>query len=82
MFTTPHKPGALADILGVCKRAGINLSHIDKCPRRETNWEYTFFIDAVGHRKDVEFAEVIGEARAFTKQLTVLGSYPRSKQVL
>ncbi len=82
MFMTPDKPGALADVLGVFKRAGINLTHIDKCPRRGVNWEYTFFIDAVGHRKDIEFAEVIGEARAFSKQLTVLGSYPRSKQVL
>lgn len=82
MFTTLDKPGALADVLGVFKRAGINLTHIDKCPTRGANWEYTFFVDAHGHRKDPEFAELIGEVRAFSKQLTVLGSYPRSHQVL
>ena len=82
MFTTLDKPGALADVLGVFKRAGINLTHIDKCPTRGANWEYTFFVDALGHRKDPEFAELIGEVRAFSKQLTVLGSYPKSKQVL
>ena len=82
MFTTLDKPGALADVLSVFKRAGVNLTHIDKCPTRGTTWEYTFFVDAVGHRKDVEFAELIGEVRAFSKQLTVLGSYPRSQQVL
>lgn len=82
MFTTLDKPGALADVLGVFKRAGVNLTHIDKSPTRGVNWEYTFFVDALGHRKDVDFAELIGEVRAFSKQLTVLGSYPRSQQVL
>lgn len=82
MFTTLDQAGALADVLNVFKRADVNLTHIDKCPTRGTNWEYTFFVDALGHRKDLKFAEMIGEARAFSKQLTVLGSYPRCKQVL
>ncbi len=82
MFTTLDKPGALADVLSVFKRGGVNLTHIDKCPSRAANWDYTFFVDALGHRSDPTFAELIGEVRAFTRQLTVLGSYPRSQQVL
>ncbi len=82
MFTTLDQAGALADVLGVFKRAEVNLTHIDKCSTRGSNWEYTFFVDALGHRKDARFAELIGEVRAFSKQLTILGSYPRSKQVL
>jgi chorismate mutase/prephenate dehydratase len=82
MFRTQDQPGALVDVLNVFKRAGVNLTHIDKCPTRGNNWEYTFFVDATGHRRDERFAEVIGEARAFSKELVILGSYPRSKQVL
>lgn len=82
MFSTDDRPGALVDVLNVFKRAGINLTHIDKRPNRETNWDYTFFVDALGHRREAKLAEVIGEARAHCKKLVVLGSYPRSKQIL
>ncbi len=82
MFQTLDHPGALVDVLNVFKRAGINLSHIDKCSSRGKNWEYTFFVDASGHRDDPGFAEMIDAARASCKELVILGSYPRSKQVL
>ncbi len=82
MFTTDDRPGSLVDVLNVFKRNSINLSHIDKRPSLEVNWDYTFFIDALGHRKDTGFAEVLGEARAHCKQLTVLGSYPSCKRTL
>ena len=82
MFQTTDQPGALVDVLNVFKRAGVNLSHIDKCATRGKNWEYMFFIDAAGHRNEARFAEVIGEARAAARELVILGSYPRSKQAL
>lgn len=82
MFTTPDRPGALVDMLSVFHHAGVNLTHIDKRPSGRVNWEYAFFIDAVGHRDDERFANVIEEARGHCKELTVLGSYPRSRRVL
>ncbi len=82
MFTTADRPGALVDVLGVFQRAGVNLTHIDKRPSGRVNWDYKFFIDASGHRDDADFAQVIGEARAHCKELTVLGSYPASQSVL
>ncbi len=82
MFTTDDRPGSLVDVLNVFKRAEINLTHIDKRPSLEVNWDYTFFVDALGHAKDARFAEVIGEARAHCKMLTVLGSFPRCKRTL
>ncbi|MEM7453591.1 MAG: prephenate dehydratase [Planctomycetota bacterium] len=82
MFTTEDRPGALVDVLNVFKKNGINLTHIDKRPGGEENWDYTFFIDALGHCKDARFAEVLGEARAHCKRLTVLGSFPRCQRTL
>ena len=82
MFTTPDKPGALVRVLQVFDRAGINLSHIDKRPSGQTNWAYTFFIDAAGHREDPAMGAAIKEAEGHCRELTVLGSYPRSKRIL
>ena len=82
MFTTEDRPGSLVDVLNVFKRNSVNLTHIDKRPSREVNWDYTFFVDAIGHRKDTKFAEILGEARAHCKNLTVLGSFPRCKRSL
>jgi chorismate mutase/prephenate dehydratase len=82
MFTTEDKPGALVDVLTVFRDAGVNLSHIDKRPSGRENWQYTFFIDAVGHRTDQSVASAIDTASEVCRELTVLGSYPRAKRVL
>ena len=82
MFIAADKPGALVSVLSVFDRAGINLTHIDKRPSGRTNWTYTFFIDAQGYRDDGVMAEAISEARSHCQELTVLGSYPRSRRIL
>ena len=82
MFTTAHKPGALAEVLDVFKENGINLTDIEKRPSKKVNWEYYFFIDAQGHIDDEGMAKAIEEARQHCLQLTVLGSYPRAIEVL
>jgi chorismate mutase/prephenate dehydratase len=82
MFTTAHKPGALAEVLDVFRDKGINLTDIEKRPSQKVNWEYYFFIDAVGHAGDAKVQEAIEDARQHCLQLTVLGSYPRETEVL
>jgi chorismate mutase/prephenate dehydratase len=82
MFTTAHKPGALAEVLDVFRDRGINLTDIEKRPSRKVNWEYYFFIDAAGHSDDAAMQQAIAEARQHCLQLTVLGSYPRASEVL
>jgi chorismate mutase/prephenate dehydratase len=82
MFTTDDRPGALVSVLSVFEKAEINLTHIDKRPSGRVNWEYKFFVDAIGHRDNTAFNTAVEEAAALCKELTVLGSYPRSKRVL
>ena len=89
MFRTADAPGSLVNVLEVFKKKGINLTHLDKRPSQNQNWEYTFFADLVGHRDDQQIQEVLGEARAHCKrdesgqpQLTILGSFPASQRVL
>ena len=82
MFTTAHKPGALAEVLDCFRDNGINLTDIEKRPSKKVNWEYYFFIDAEGHSDDAGMKRAIEAARQHCLQLTVLGSYPRAVEVL
>ncbi len=82
MFDTADKPGALVRVLRVFDEAGINLSHIDKRPSGRSNWQYTFFVDALAHRDDAVMAGAIEQARTHCAHLIVLGSYPRSQRIL
>jgi len=82
MFTAADRPGSLVEVLSVFHRAGVNLTHIDKCPSGAGKWDYKFFIDAIGHRDEPKFAAVIDEAREKCNELSVLGSYPISQRVL
>ena len=82
MFTTAHKPGALAEVLDVFRDHELNLTHIDKRPSKRVNWEYYFFVDFLGHETDPKIGKAIDAARQHCLQLTVLGSFPRAKDVL
>jgi chorismate mutase/prephenate dehydratase len=82
MFTTEHKAGALTDVLDVFRDHGLNLTHIDKRPSKRVNWEYYFFVDFLGHAGDPAVQKALDDARKHCLQLTVLGSFPRAREVL
>jgi len=82
MFTAANKPGALVGVLAAFQKAGVNLTHIDKRPGGRRNWQYTFFVDAQGHETDPAMKRALAAARRHCRDLTVLGSYPRSRRVL
>lgn len=82
MFATPDKPGALVGVLQAFNQAGVNLTHIDKRPSGRTNWTYTFFVDAEGHRDNDSIKRAIEVAAPLCKELHILGSYPRARRIL
>jgi len=82
MFTTEHQAGALTSVLDVFRDCGLNLTHIDKRPSKRVNWEYYFFVDLVGHVTENNVKQAIETARSHCLQLTVLGSFPRAREVL
>ena len=82
LFSTAHKAGALADVLDVFKLYDINLTNIESRPSKKREWEYYFFMDFMGHRTDEKVGRALGEARKHCLQLSVLGSFPRAKEML
>ncbi len=81
-FTTAHKPGALADVLTALKEQGTNLTFIESRPSKTRNWEYFFFAEAEGHIDEPQMAKAIERARQHCLGLHVLGSFPKSNEVV
>ena len=48
-FSVKHEPGALYNILKEFNDNDINLTKIESRPNKNTNWEYNFFVDLIGH---------------------------------
>jgi len=80
MFTTMHRAGALAEVLNVFSKHGINLTNIDTRPSKRRNWEYYFFVDAEGHAEDPHVAKALQEARGHCGEIHVLGSFPKATE--
>ncbi|EQA45085.1 chorismate mutase [Leptospira broomii serovar Hurstbridge str. 5399] len=78
VLSVPDKPGSLYSVLKPFFDKGINLSKVETRPTRRTSWEYNFFIDFHGHRKDPVIEEVLNALKENTIYLRVLGSYPVS----
>lgn len=82
LFSTSHKTGALVDVLNVFKDCGINMTNIGSRPNKKREWEYYFFVDFLGHRKDDHVKQALQDAKTHCLQLSVLGSFPRSGSIL
>jgi prephenate dehydratase len=74
VFTTAHRPGALALALTELGLRGANLTRIESRPGGE-RWSYRFFVDLVHEPGPDGLARVIDPPPATLAHLKVLGSY-------
>lgn len=72
------KPGALYSLLLPFQNRNINLTRIESRPSQQKAWEYVFFIDFLGHIEDQIVKETLDEAGDQTRNLKILGSFPRA----
>jgi chorismate mutase/prephenate dehydratase len=82
IFATPHSPGSLHSALSAFSRRKINLSKIESHPVKDKLWEYSFFVDMIGHMTDKHVQSCLKELKKKTTFLKILGSYPKSEGVL
>ena len=69
-----NRPGALHQLLGVFADRGLDLSHVASRPATSP-WTYRFILE-FGHDTAAEGAAAIGEAKAISASLRVLGMFP------
>lgn len=76
VLSTDHTPGALYRALEPFAKRGVNLSKLESRPTRERPWEYRFYLDLEGHRRDEAVQAALGELEEQVPFLEVLGSFP------
>lgn len=81
MFEIAHRSGALADVMSVFKRAGLNLTWIESFPMSGSRNEYLFFVELEGHNSDARVRRALTALQRKTVRLEVLGSYRKAEPV-
>ena len=74
-FMTPHKPGALHEVLTIFTVRGLNLMRLESRPIPEHNWEYMFFVEFTGNLDSPGMDDVIRELADTTDNLRVYGNF-------
>ena len=77
LFTLPDKPGALAEVLNVLARGGINMRKLESRPLGGACWKYAFFADVECDLADTAHAPVRDALHACCTRFSLLGSYPK-----
>ena len=54
----------------------INLTKIESRPNKNTNWEYNFFVDLLGHFSNDKIQSVLKNISENVLFLKIIGSYP------
>jgi prephenate dehydratase len=78
IFSVKHAPGALYSILEEFAVRKINLTKIESRPKKQTPWEYFFYLDFEGHVKDGLIKEAIETIRQKASFVKILGSYSKA----
>jgi len=76
LFTVRDEVGILSRMLRPFAAHGIDLIKIESRPLRGRPWEYVFFLDLVGHRRERRVQQALGEVGRSALRLKILGSYP------
>jgi len=76
LFSIKDKVGALHDMLIPFFKNKINLTKIESRPSKKKAWDYYFFVDFLGHRKDKNVKKALEELEGKCKYLKIVGSYP------
>jgi chorismate mutase/prephenate dehydratase len=81
LFSVRDEVGILARMLRPFATHGIDLIKIESRPLRGRAWEYVFFLDLKGHRRETRVQEALAAVERSALRLKVLGSYPAAPSV-
>ena len=76
IFSIKHESGALYEIIKKFYEKNVNLTKIESRPKKETPWEYNFYVDFEGHQNDSKILDLLNELKEKTLFMKISGSYP------
>ena len=79
IFITLDKPGQLSKVIQMYAEMNVNLTKIESRSRKRLNdtWEYVFYLEFDGNKRDSKIATILASMKSNTKYLKILGSYPK-----
>ncbi|MDD3155438.1 MAG: ACT domain-containing protein, partial [Victivallaceae bacterium] len=78
-FSLADRPGALLAALTPFEEEKLTLTMIESRPLRPGNWQYCFFVDLIGHRKDPAVERALRKLATLAGFIRVFGSYPEER---
>ncbi|HBC87474.1 MAG TPA: prephenate dehydratase [Lentisphaeria bacterium] len=81
-YAIKDRVGALYDSLLPFKNEKVTLTMIESRPSKRRNWEYYFFLDFHGHHEDPAPQKALKKLKYMCQFVRILGSYPRSRDIL
>ena len=78
VLSAKNKAGAVYEMLTPFAQRGVSMTKFESRPSRVAIWEYLFFVDIEGHRKDAHVAAALVQLETIAGYVKVLGSYPQA----
>ena len=79
-FILRHERGTLMRALSSFTALGMNLTHIESRPLRNTNWEYCFYVDLCGNVSEESLHLLMSSLTADCENCRLLGAYRAAKE--
>jgi len=78
LLSCRNESGGLHRLLSPLAEHGISMTRIESRPSKRGIWDYVFFIDILGHRKEAVVAQALAKLEKESLLFKVLGSYPEA----
>ena len=79
IFSIKHEPGTLFQIMEKFSECSVNLTKIESRPKKNTAWEYNFYVDFEGNVNNSKISKMINKIKENTLYFKILGSYPAAE---
>ncbi len=81
VFEIDHRPGALADAMGIFKKQRLNMTWIESFPLPGQRGRYVFFVEFQGHASELRARRALAALEKRALRVTVLGSYAQTEPI-
>lgn len=75
IFSLPHVPGSLCNVLSRFFRCGLNLTKIESRPIKDSDFQYYFYLDFTGNVRNSDTLNLLCELSEELPAFTFLGNY-------